>query len=492
MTLFGSRDTFAIEVVPLAAPPPEGDPAAAASWTGLKLFVQGRNLFRHEDRDRDQVVEQVCWPVIGLVRWLARCWGPLFHTGAWPIPGTFRNARDVAARMDDLLAADLNAPDDLLERRDAFVMAHSLRAAAGGAALPDVWLSRDGDVVSVAWGDSMDGERPFLLACGEEDVPAQDFALAVHEFITWTDTLLAEAHQQQVAQDRELLAGWLEDFSGVQGAMQALEQSTGLDQASLHDLCARAGLGRISELFELGVEWFQQGTLADPRLSPVAVAFRCAAPVLGPEDLIDLRSRVIAVPPAPAVRARLRGLASSIQPLSRTERDWVQGYHLARSLRAVLQNPRGFLDIEAWFYELGIPVIDLPLADPEIDGGCVSSQDHGPLVFVNPNSRRASSPWGRRVVLAHELCHLLFDVGEAVPLGILSGPWAPPRVERRANAFAIELLLPVLAIEHQCAGQWGAINDEDLQALMDEYQIGLTAASEHLRNMQHPRNRWPA
>lgn len=67
-------------------------------------------------------------------------------------------------------------------------------------------------------------------------------------------------------------------------------------------------------------------------------------------------------------------------------------------------------------------------------------------------SPRATTPWGERMVLAHELCHLLIDRHQARPLKILSGPWAPPLLERRANAFAAELLLPTAALRAALKG----------------------------------------
>jgi Zn-dependent peptidase ImmA (M78 family) len=49
---------------------------------------------------------------------------------------------------------------------------------------------------------------------------------------------------------------------------------------------------------------------------------------------------------------------------------------------------------------------------------------------------------GRCFTLAHELCHVLHDRGYAKRVALVSGPWAPPGVERRANAFAATLLMP--------------------------------------------------
>lgn len=44
MTLFGDRGAFAIEVDPLPGPPREPDPAAAATWAALQIWVAGGAL----------------------------------------------------------------------------------------------------------------------------------------------------------------------------------------------------------------------------------------------------------------------------------------------------------------------------------------------------------------------------------------------------------------------------------------------------------------
>ena len=90
-------------------------------------------------------------------------------------------------------------------------------------------------------------------------------------------------------------------------------------------------------------------------------------------------------------------------------------------------------------------------------------------------------------MLGHELCHLMFDRADAVPLGVMSGPWAPPRIERRANAFAIELLLPLAGVERVLGKDWD-IDDESVEALQAEFDIGRTATVEHLQNLRDPRN----
>lgn len=486
--IFGRQETFAIEVSALGKGPSGDEPVAAATWTALKLFVRGKNLFRNLKQDDDRVSNAVNWPSVFLARWLVHSWGAVFHTPAWPTPATARNARDVAALLDgDLI--DNDGDDDLLDTRDEFVQTHSLRAAAAGAAMPDIWLSRDGDVVCVAWSDSWEGDIYFPLARGEADVPAGDFADAVKGFVAWVRETLGEADIAEALADIAFFDEWLRAFDRPAGAHAALVSEVGLSEESLERVRQLAGVDTNAELFQLAPQWFESGTLADVRDSPIAVAFRCVAPVLTAEDLVRVRTTFLGAGYNLRSFEKLSALASSVTPPMREQHDHVRGYHLARGLRTRLGNTSEFLDVDDLVSTLGIPVVDLELSDPSVDGGCVCDNDHGPVIFTNPRSTRSATSWGKRVVLAHELCHLLFDREDARPIGILSGPWAPPRVERVANAFAIELLLPLAGIVATVGPAWHGTTDQQLEALMEKYGLGLTAVSEHVRNMRSRANR---
>jgi len=88
------------------------------------------------------------------------------------------------------------------------------------------------------------------------------------------------------------------------------------------------------------------------------------------------------------------------------------------------------------------------------------------------------------MTLAHELCHLLVDRGSATELMVVSTPWAPPEIERRANAFAAELLLPKAGILRAAgdAVRSGWVGEESRAALMDEFKVGATVCTHQLEN----------
>ena len=118
-----------------------------------------------------------------------------------------------------------------------------------------------------------------------------------------------------------------------------------------------------------------------------------------------------------------------------------------------------------------------------IDGMAAFSPGMAPLVGVNLTGRFSSTPWGRRMTLAHELCHLLYDLSEDHKVGIVSSSWAPDLLEKRANAFAAMLMMPQEALKASLPPnphQWTA---EDLGDAMRKLGVGRTALMNHLHNL---------
>jgi len=487
MNLFGDKTSFAIGIHALGGPPPEPDPGAAATWTRVQLWVDGTNLFKHTRLDTEKFVDGISWPAIYLARWLVRSWEELFYEAAWPIPTTRRNARDVIdllnLRLGELIEAD--APEEeedvLIDQRDQFIATHSLLMAAAGGALPSVYISRHDDSISISWRESRRGNTEFHLSRGEADVPAKLFLSVIQEFVSWVlEQLLDHAPLQS---DVTLFQEWLDSLSAEESAKTALLHQTGLRKRWPHLSQKDSGEKyEFTDFFELPSDWSQQGVLVQPAISPVTMAFRCVSPVLNDQELVSLRHFITKIESHPDAMSRLDELSAELgRPLS-TEKDFEQGYSLAIKLRQVLNNAETHFDIENFLLEMGIPIEEYPLNDSDIDGAAVCDAHHGPLVLVNPNSKKAHNSWSRRMILAHELCHLLVDRHAAMSLAVISGPWAPPRLERRANAFAIELLLPKAGIKAVLGNFFEAPEDEDVQKLMSIFEIGMTATTGHIQN----------
>lgn len=483
MKTFGDPAVFAFRVGHLAGPPPEADPAAARTWASLQIFVEGRNLCVHTHEQRAEVDDGLHWPLVALARWLVRSWALLFEEQRWPLAGHRRNAKAVCAALDRRLLEreDAGASDDeldpLVDERDAFVAAHSLAAAAAGGLVPDVYLARDGGRVSVSWGagDLLPGVW-FHLRPDEADVPAAHFVDAARGLVGWTLDCLRGA--PECAADAALMDAWLTYATSHVAAEAALEGYVGVRRAD----APPAVWQRLLALCGLEEPWADASAGFDPSQLAAAVAFRGMAPQVPLEERVALLETLRAYPRSPAPEKLVALCAQASLASLHDARDYEQGYALAIRVRSALQNPADYLDVEGLLHDLGVPVTTLSLIDVAVDGASVWGPEQGPVVAVNGISPRGQTAWGRRMVLAHELCHLLVDRTAAGDLLAVSSPWAPPIAERRANAFAAELLLPKRGVLQQLGAPDQMPEDPELKLLMDTFGVGLGTCTQHLRN----------
>jgi Zn-dependent peptidase ImmA (M78 family) len=171
---------------------------------------------------------------------------------------------------------------------------------------------------------------------------------------------------------------------------------------------------------------------------------------------------------------------------------YLVGYRLAQEARqrlgfapdAAISSMKELVEVR-----LGIPVIQLDLFN-DLAGATVSSRGRRGIV-VNLQGEN-SDPLVRRMTVAHELGHFLWDpdyrlervtVDKYVDLtrNVIRGGKPLHTVERRANAFAIEFLAPRDAIR-KLFEQVGR-GARGLSAVMRTYGISRTAATMHLQNV---------
>ncbi len=478
--LFGNPRQFAIGVAPLEGPPPESDASAAITWAALEIWAGGRSLSAHTHIDSEMVHVALHWPAIFFARWLVRSWPSLFERQTWPLPELDRNARDLCEELDDRAAEDVES-DKKVDLRDEFMAHHSLLAAAAGGLLPDLYFAHDGDRVSIAWGKPAESlPVRFHHSRGEIDIATPLFLDAVTGFIEWIVEALSRSDASQAVSDKQEFDGWLEYIDSRSAAQANLAGFIGITNDELVAFLE----GRAAEnVFALPDRWYDRGSHFDASESWPAVVFRAVKPELSQDDVEELLQRLAQVDPSEVGRAQIDGLRARIPtPTGRT--DFEQGYAAAEALREIIGNRDEALDIESFVRdELSVPILeDLVVDSPEIDGGSIWDADRGPAIFINSSSDRGEVDWGRRMILAHELCHLLFDVRAAIPLTVVSGPWAPPIIERRANAFAAELLIPLLGIRRLVPLDVRRVSSEQYQTLMREFGVGDTTCRNHVEN----------
>lgn len=128
---------------------------------------------------------------------------------------------------------------------------------------------------------------------------------------------------------------------------------------------------------------------------------------------------------------------------------FAQGYWIASWLRAklglVTEKP---VDPMQLLIDWGVEVAAFDLGDGGLEAIATWGPRHGPVVLHRPACDQSqgdaqSYPLTRlRATLAHEICHLLIDRDRALPVAEVLGGASPEYPEKRARAFAAELLLP--------------------------------------------------
>lgn len=94
---------------------------------------------------------------------------------------------------------------------------------------------------------------------------------------------------------------------------------------------------------------------------------------------------------------------------------------------------------------------------------------------MNNNGTYSRYRTGRRATLAHEICHLLVDRKDALPLVDVFGGQVDEEVEKRARAFVAELLLPQSIAYERLISTDGSVH-EIIQAT-GEMMIAFGASS---------------
>jgi Zn-dependent peptidase ImmA (M78 family) len=168
-----------------------------------------------------------------------------------------------------------------------------------------------------------------------------------------------------------------------------------------------------------------------------------------------------------------KGLNKRIDPWE----PWESGYKLAKSVRERLNIPSSAKpEVEAFARDLGVDVRETAFQDESVLGVCVGTAAYTPLVVLNTSSPDATGPSGRRATLSHELCHILFDRGAYRHLARFEGARAvgDRLMEMRANAFAIEFLVPMVNLS--------GVTEDRLGEFAKEWQVSTHALVKHLYN----------
>ena len=166
---------------------------------------------------------------------------------------------------------------------------------------------------------------------------------------------------------------------------------------------------------------------------------------------------------------------------------WRKGHQLAAETREKLALgwDRPIESMTGLLEELGIPVIHVEL--PKDFAGATISSGSIRGIVINTLGKN-NNVWVRRMTMAHELGHFLWDPPARLQKLVVDSYSALERdftktkdkVEQRANAFAVELLAPeamISSIYRDAANPTQGIIE-----IMQHFGVGRAAATYHVQN----------
>jgi Zn-dependent peptidase ImmA (M78 family) len=341
---------------------------------------------------------------------------------------------------------------------------HAIRAA--DPELPNVFLERQSDDLVVSWDASPTPLRFYNGPYGEE---ALQIPIALPALRRLVIDRLRSMSLQDTDRQQELAAISSDAAAGYRALAHYKE---GVDEGWL----ARQGFSR-KDAEDVAFSGTSRhpivGLLRSSRGSSICIDdYESILKMLKPSDLKSFH--------------RLREVAKGLSSPIDIREPWESGYQLAKLVRERLgKSPSEFVDIENEVGELEVEIQDIALPDTNILGVCVGTPAYVPLILLNRFCGDASGVSGRRVTLAHELCHLLFDRAGLRSLARFEGGAAADSdrlIEMRANAFAIELLVPMATLVDQSGAVLG---DDRLNEISRAQAVSFFAVHRHAGNLRN-------
>ncbi|MBV1790194.1 ImmA/IrrE family metallo-endopeptidase [Marinobacterium sp. D7] len=382
---------------------------ADLAWGGGLLLLEGRPVLSGENG------EPIEWTWIDLLEWLARHWAALLLEQSFPfsLPTTGISTlwRDLEQRWEDMAEERV---EDEEEEACRFMARHDLSSAFKGIFFPGVYLMRTGQRVEVTAADSG----------GVVHMPLPRVVADLESIGNGLAELVAVSSQ---GRGYEAARQWYGRQAEIE--RHALPMLTGLSRSSLDSFG-----GNDAHFWEYDPQCPLQDTelMAAARMTSGVLSFE------GQQRLLD-RLRNIPKGETP----ELDELSQSIdQDFKEIGRPYDQGYWAAIWLRRRLGlQDQVAVDPAQLLRHWGVGLYDMELDDTALDALACWGPHHGPAILLNALAA-PSQAYRKNSTLAHEICHLLLDRSATLPVAEVLNGHAPERLEKRARAFAAELLLP--------------------------------------------------
>lgn len=394
------------------------------AWLKVSVWLGNTQVWSQSDEHgQDNPVE---WTWVDFLSGLSRAWPWLMLESNYPIPVHLMHPGDLGkftqSRWNNLPVAVAEQEEDALFD---FKMCHDLSQFMRGIFLSPLWILLEGKKYQL-WSPEINTAlyRPIKEVRG-----------VLEDFGNFLADCLANSEENRASHAKNLWNARVEATK-----REFLPLASGLSRMALQEISA--GYCNPESFFEIDT------AANDPEYWLESNELLAAARMT--TGLFPLKAQRILVE---YIRQSHQCETPELNRLTTIHPDasefgvagYEQGYGLAAWLRSELQiTPMEFFDCETILKNWGVLLQDVSLPEvPGFDALAVWGPHRGPALFLNTAPMaRPTTLNGRRTTIAHEICHLLCDRQGALPLVEVLGGQAPKHQERRARAFAAELLLP--------------------------------------------------
>lgn len=443
MKSFGEQGRFEIEFGWHDDPDPVGLRPADHGWSmgRFAIHIAGRNLMEHRVGDARQ--DHTIWYLGPWLHWIADNWTALLHEDHLPwrergdggAAELFENESERLGMTSPLLHSDV-------DRVQEWYFRHGMASAAAGGLFRDIFLRRYGDDAELSWSaDSPQFAPEGFVFAGEPGfmrMPVVDVGSAIWNMLSWVAENPPELETAAFQADFDLLCSKI-------AALQTLDVKM-LNRAGFRSRDVFDNVCRVSN--SLGIEEAFEPVLAANDNARFIVEEAPAVAMFGGVE-VDLSDGDIAVllgvlKDGNCSTGDGEELALRVVNTPVRNKPWRDGYDLADDFLDTFDGAieESFVNVELICQRLEIGIERRTLDTDTIRGVALAGKGYSPTILVNMTSRYNANDVGERFTIAHELCHVLHDRGRACRVAHLSGRWATPDVEKRANAFAAWLLAP--------------------------------------------------
>lgn len=366
--------------------------------------------------------QPVKWNWIGLVSFFTSNWSWLFSEQSYPLqihrpymylPSDYSKLR-MFAFDKDILSEDDYQNESVLK---SFFSRHNLSEAVPGIDLPPIFMLRSGNTCVVT-----SGKNQVIVGINEIYTLLSD---VVSEVISWIDIdnnqlgeVLINRWNQRDAIAKDTISSNLNLLLNM--TIEEVADITNND-SEYWELSWTGPLFQESDIF------------AAARMSSGYVTLEQQKNILN----IIKRCELISA-------TQLDNATQFISWKHKGDGSHKQGYVIAAKLREFLRvdndqpiNPDDLLS--KW----GIPIVEVAMPNSSIEAIACWGKNHGPLIILNRGEgKKGSHINGRMFTLAHEICHLLVDRNSTLDVCEVLGGGTLALFEKRANAFAAEILFP--------------------------------------------------